>query len=784
MKLSFVTLSWFRGAATAITLPANGKSLAVYGSNGAGKSSFVDALEYAIRGKVDHLSHEYSGKRQEHGLLNTHQGKADTTRIEIGLADKALRTITFGKDGTATSVGTEKQPISDWDYRRTILRQDEVSRFISATKGDKYSALLPLLGLATMEQAAESLRLLAKTIDESAKSKELAGALSLMQRQREKHFSASSSEHIADAGREIVARYGVALEEGEDLDQGLARVLLAIEDQVSHASSAQRRWMILTELGGVALTDGLDKLKAALVAFAAETQPLLDEQLAVLDAAGHLALQVDENDASFVCPACGRQINPATFSEHIASEKVRLESVNALRDVRNATLFEVTRDVAAIARCLSKPELAAWLDEDSARKDCSEALQSILTAAGRDSVDPKDIPVLEVAAEQLVKAAATAALAAPPDAARLSADKDIASTVRLILQADALSAKLANARKVREYVETAELEVRAEIRTRASAVIDAISADVRTLWSVLQPERPITDIQLYMPHGTDKALDVRLTFHGVTQDSPRLTLSEGLRNSLGLCIFLAMSRQVPHHDRPLVLDDVIVSLDRQHRGMLANVLVNHFADRQVLLFTHDRDWFAELRHMLPASCWSFHTLLPYDSPAIGSRWSSTGSSFDDARALLAARPDSAGNDARKIMDSQLMLLAERLQLHLPFVRGEKNEMRMAHTLLEYLVPAAKKCLQLKAGQQHVGHKDAVASLEDAAKRLAAWGNRASHTHDVVRPEAESLITSCENALAAFWCTECTKPVWRAEVKASDFLQCECGTLRWRYGKDG
>jgi recombinational DNA repair ATPase RecF len=784
LKVSSITLSWFRGAAAGITLPANGKSLAVYGSNGAGKSSFVDALEYAIQGKVDHLSHEYSGKRQEHGLLNTHRGKSDTTRIEIALADKASRQLTFGKDGAVTSVGTDKPPISEWDYRRTILRQDEVSRFISATKGDKYSALLPLLGLATMEQAAESLRLLAKTIDESAKTKELAGALSFMEGQRAKHFGASTLEQIADAGQDILAHYAVTVEEGEDLGQALARALAAIEAQVTHASAAQRRWVTIAELGSVALAAGLEKLKGSLVAFAAEAQPLLDEQLAVLSAAGQLAPLIDENTVSFVCPACGRDITPTTFKEHIAAEKLRLERVIALRDVRDAALYEVTQGVATIVRCMNKPELAAWREEDVPRRESADALQRILTAAGRDSIDPKEIPVLEVVAVELVEAAAIAARAAPPDAARLSADKDIASTVRLILEADALSAKLANARRVREYVETAEREVRAEIRTRATAVIDAISKDVRTLWSVLQPERPIKDIRLYMPEGTYKALDVRLTFHGVNQDSPRLTLSEGLRNSLGLCIFLAMAQQQPHHNRPLVLDDVIVSLDRQHRGMLADVLVNYFGDRQVLLFTHDRDWFAELRHMLPASDWTFHTLLPYESPLVGIRWSSTGSSFDDARALLAARPDSAGNDARKIMDSQLMLIAERLQLHLPFVRGEKNEMRMAHTLLEYLVPAAKKFLQIRAEKQHVGHKDAVASLEDAAKRLAAWGNRASHTHDVVRPEADSLITSCEKALAAFSCTECSKPVWRAEVKASNFHQCECGALRWRYGKDG
>ena len=44
-----------------------------YGANGAGKSSFTDALEYILAdGRIGHLSHEYSGSRQQRGLRNTH----------------------------------------------------------------------------------------------------------------------------------------------------------------------------------------------------------------------------------------------------------------------------------------------------------------------------------------------------------------------------------------------------------------------------------------------------------------------------------------------------------------------------------------------------------------------------------------------------------------------------------------------------------------------------------------------------------------------------------------
>ncbi len=105
------------------------------------------------------------------------------------------------------------------------------------------------------------------------------------------------------------------------------------------------------------------------------------------------------------------------------------------------------------------------------------------------------------------------------------------------------------------------------------------------------------------------------------QASPRLTLSEGHRNSLGLCIFLAMASQ-DRSDRPLVLDDVVVSLDREHRAALVAILAERFAARQLLLLTHDRLWYDELRQQLPADVWSFHELQPFDGPEQGIRWGS------------------------------------------------------------------------------------------------------------------------------------------------------------------
>lgn len=60
--------------------------------------------------------------------------------------------------------------------------------------------------------------------------------------------------------------------------------------------------------------------------------------------------------------------------------------------------------------------------------------------------------------------------------------------------------------------------------------------------------------------------------------------------------FLALAKREAGNDRSLILDDVVVSLDRNHCGMIVDLLKEQFGNRQVIIFTHARDWYAELRH--------------------------------------------------------------------------------------------------------------------------------------------------------------------------------------------
>ena len=76
---------------------------------------------------------------------------------------------------------------------------------------------------------------------------------------------------------------------------------------------------------------------------------------------------------------------------------------------------------------------------------------------------------------------------------------------------------------------------------------------VQRIWSLLHPDQPINRIILVPTDDTERAVDIGLHFYGKEQPSPRLTLSEGYRNSLGLAIFFAIALRGQIENHPLLV---------------------------------------------------------------------------------------------------------------------------------------------------------------------------------------------------------------------------------------
>ncbi len=248
---------------------------------------------------------------------------------------------------------------------------------------------------------------------------------------------------------------------------------------------------------------------------------------------------------------------------------------------------------------------------------------------------------------------------------------------------------------LRSALEESHTHIREEIRKITEKTLKDISQDISRIWSLIHPNQPIEDVHLSASEK-DKAIDVCLKYHGIEQSDPRLTLSEGYRNSLGLSIFLALSNQGSTKGNPILLDDIVSSLDREHRGMITQLLRTELKHRQVFLFTHDGEWFGELTSFLEQEGnWKFFTLKKWETPEIGIELLPTTYTFDEAEGLLNEHVASCGNAVRAIMDTELPKAAERLQLSMPYLRGHHNYTRMAVDFLNEFISQGEKKLKIK-----------------------------------------------------------------------------------------
>ena len=787
MRIKSIELAWFRGAAGPVSLEPNCNSMVVYGENGSGKSSFVDAVEYVLNGGgIEHLKTEYSGSHQVKAIPNTHKPGGSKTALRFVFKDDSELDVDFNENGSSKSSGAEGIAMGEWEYRQTVLRQNEVSEFIHDTKGKKYSALLPLFGLHKMEVAAENLRKLSKSVETEAGLSEKRIKLELVASQREEVFGTQSLDQIVKAVGDL---YGQYCEESpaKDIQLSLSNEIgSAIENRIKGYSADNQRHVFLKEVAELNLQGRVDAVRASSVDLAESLDPQIAEKLSVLQSASTFVNSFDDTE-TVDCPACGREIPVEAFREHVNLESERLQETQKAFNLYKARIGDVCDTLRSIKSNFDKPDLKTWRDElgDSSITDGFNFLDGKDFNALRDSCSDGDLAAIESNVLPLLCAAALDSKDAPLDVQKLTTDKKLLEVAQSVIIAEPLKSEITRAGALVALINSLEQRVRFEIRKQSQIAIDNISEDIESMWATLHPDEAIESVHLSLPPGADKAIDVVLKFHGLDQESPRLTLSEGYRNSLGLCIFLAMAKQVVDTERPLFLDDVVVSLDRNHRGMIQSLLEKEFSDRQVVIFTHDREWYTELRHQLgDNNRWIFKILLPYETPEIGIRWSHKTTTFDDARALIEERPDAAGNDARKIMDLELPQISEHLEIRLPYLRSEKNDRRMAHEFLTRLVADGKRCFQKRSGDQYVVHMDAIDACAQANQFLMSWGNRASHSFDVVRPEAIKLIDVCEKAIACFKCYSCDPPcdIWRLEDKQSKYVQCRCGEIRWRYGK--
>jgi hypothetical protein len=166
-------------------------------------------------------------------------------------------------------------------------------------------------------------------------------------------------------------------------------------------------------------------------------------------------------------------------------------------------------------------------------------------------------------------------------------------------------------------------------------------------------------------------LRLAIEFLGLTDAcDPRMFLSEGHLDSLGLCLYLASARMFNPSGSLLVLDDILTSIDKEHRHRVVQLLLQEFSDFQIVLTTHDEYLFESIKSSSQVrgeqSNWIFKQISRWtldrgpESSAFEGTWDWVDANLqeDSYRQM--------GSALRVILEDFLKRVAEKIELKVRF----------------------------------------------------------------------------------------------------------------------
>jgi energy-coupling factor transporter ATP-binding protein EcfA2 len=262
-------------------------------------------------------------------------------------------------------------------------------------------------------------------------------------------------------------------------------------------------------------------------------------------------------------------------------------------------------------------------------------------------------------------------------------------------------------------------------------------------------------------------VELAIDFYGSHQRPPHGVLSESHLNSLAIALFLAMAETFNEKLRFLVLDDVINSFDREHRGQLADLLANEFSEWQLVVLTHDHQFFEHLTRRAPS--WK---KLELTSWSYGEGPRTTG--YEASGILAAARErleqgdvGGAAAKARRALEEQLQEVCQGLEAPLAFRRGQANEQREIGELLRGVRRALKEHAKALLDDLEPSFKTLEADVQATLNvEVHASRGRAGLS------EVEAALRRIEELDRRWSCAACGTRIWHRG--GPEAARCKCG----------
>ena len=668
-RITRIDMQAFRGVPHTFSLHLpNGQSCVILGNNGTGKSAIADAIEWYFSGQIEFLAKEGRGSAVRH----TGSDRDIKTQVAVS--------TTGSIGGVATKTLLAPEEVREIGRSESFLfRGRTLADFVDKTKGEKWSALSQMLGLDPIDLLRRDLQHARNALEgqaERAKADLDEKRLALGQL-----VSDISERGILDASEAKCQAASVAQPESfsEALD---SRWVQAIVPQDSHDQRSAALQAMLAELRVIGTQPiSLDPLARWNQFVEDNKQDLLP--LGLLKAADLLLKSGGAPEDH--CPLCGQSIDSRVLATRVADTLLELErSEETLTAERHAAgkFVERLRDAhqkrSAILQRAKAQEVGLASLPGSLHDRLSQAVADL---------SAMEHPTVEQYQSELI--------AWDAEAVRLlesSIPTPVTSREQSLIEIGILHPQAKGWKEALDH--KADIDSAFNLADRIfngyqqlqrdyfDGIVQDISGRTAEIYQFLHPEEGVGTIGVRVVG--EKGAELEIDFHGRIESPPHRVLSESHLNSLGLALFLAMAETFNKELGFLVLDDVVSSFDREHRGRLAELLTNEFEDTQLIILTHDEQFFTRLSNLAPS--WSKREFTSW-SYVEGPRTRRYEYDRIYTQAIEALNGDDrigAAQKGRRALEEFLQEACESLEAPLPFKRGQGNDHRPAQEVMNGL----------------------------------------------------------------------------------------------------
>jgi len=620
MKIIDLKIENIRGIKHIDIVP-NGKSIVVFGPNGTGKSAIVDSVDFLLSGKINRLTGKgtKSLSIKEHGCHVDCRDKLKdtivTAKVKVGNDEIVLeRSINKPNSLKITPKKFEKAAeahLKVANLGQHILSRREILRFITAEEGERAKEIMELLDLSDIDNVRSMLVKIENEAESEYKNKEsnfetakseIKILLSLP--------SFSEDECLKKANELRKALGGKEIEEldADKLKDGLTPLVFEAKKEFLTKEQIENYIKDIKEI--IEKSDELSgketELKTFLEAIQKETKLKQYSLYKRLYEAG-ISLTTDQN----ICPLCGREWTDGSFKEFLEARKKetdiakeKQEKIDELSTSIKTQIDLLLNDIANLDKAKKQfgiePKEQGNDDKKLASdiKEWSDAMLEPLEKWENKKWPQKAIAQIlnSEAYEKQYFSPLNAALTKSGD--QLTKQQSIWETLIRLGDKWSTYKKSFEAKQnsetykkrsqsSKEYFEKARDFV-------LKSIYDAVKGGFDKYYKIIHSEDEESFSSELKPDGPSLKLEV--DFYRRGKFPPHALHSEGHQDSMGLCLFLALNEHLTKGMiSVIVLDDVVMSIDRTHRKDICKLLKGSFPDKQFIITTHDTAWAKQLQ---------------------------------------------------------------------------------------------------------------------------------------------------------------------------------------------